>query len=160
KRLAEHDGVRMKLAEMATRLEAARRLTYYAAWCKDQGRRYTHEAAMAKLFASEASEFITREALQLHGGYGYSTEFPVERIYRDQRLMSIGEGANEILRLLIGSHVTADEDAAAAELCFIRYARYQPVSSNTSSSRVVLASGKRWTSAANRHHWLVSFNSY
>ncbi|HOA23491.1 MAG TPA: acyl-CoA dehydrogenase family protein [Aggregatilineales bacterium] len=108
KRLAEHDGVRMKLAEMATRLEAARRLTYYAAWCKDQGRRYTHEAAMAKLFASEASEFITREALQLHGGYGYSTEFPVERIYRDQRLMSIGEGANEILRLLIGSHVTAD----------------------------------------------------
>ncbi len=108
KRLAEHDGVRMKLAEMSTRLEAARRLTYYAAWCKDQGRRYSYEAAMAKLFASEASEFIVREALQLHGGYGYSTEFPVERIYRDQRLMSIGEGANEVLRLLIGSHVTAD----------------------------------------------------
>lgn len=105
RRLADHDGVRMKLADMATQLEAARRLTYYAAWCKDQGRRYTHEAAMAKLFASEAAEFIAREAVQLHGGYGYSTEFPVERIYRDQRLMSIGEGANDVLRLVIGSRV-------------------------------------------------------
>lgn len=105
--LAGHDGVKVKLADMATRLEAARRMTYYAAWCKDQGRGYTKEAAMAKLFASEASEFVAREAIQLHGGYGYSTEFPVERIYRDQRLMSIGEGANDVLRLVIGGRVAS-----------------------------------------------------
>ena len=108
KRLVEHEGVQFKLADMATRLEAARRMTYYAAWCKDQGRNYTQEAAIAKLFASEASEFIAREAIQIHGGYGYSTEFPVERIYRDQRLMSIGEGANEILRLVIAGRLAAD----------------------------------------------------
>ncbi|HLV44017.1 MAG TPA: acyl-CoA dehydrogenase family protein, partial [Aggregatilineales bacterium] len=105
--LADHDGVKLKLADMATRLEAARQMTYYAAWCKDQGRGYTKEAAMAKLFASEASEFVAREAVQLHGGYGYSTEFAVERIYRDQRLMSIGEGANDVLRLVIGSRVAS-----------------------------------------------------
>lgn len=104
--LIDHQGVRFKLADMATRLEAARRLTYYAAWLKDQGQRYTQAAAMAKLFASDAAEFISREAVQLHGGYGYSTEFPVERIYRDQRLMSIGEGANEVLKMVIAGHLT------------------------------------------------------
>lgn len=103
--LAEREGVQIKIADMATRVEYARWLTYYAAWLKEQGREYTKEAAMAKLTASEAAEFVSREALQLHGGYGYSTEFPIERIYRDQRLMSIGEGANEVLRLVIGRRV-------------------------------------------------------
>lgn len=105
KALAEHQAIQIKIADMATRLEAARQMTYFAAWRKDQRAGFTREAAMAKLFASEASEFIAREAIQIHGGYGYSTEFPVERIYRDQRLMSIGEGANEILRLVIARGV-------------------------------------------------------
>lgn len=103
--LSKREGVQMKIAEMATRVEYARWLTYYAAWVKEQGRDYTKEAAMAKLTASETAEFVAREAIQLHGGYGYSTEFPVERIYRDQRLMSIGEGTNEVLKLVIGRRV-------------------------------------------------------
>lgn len=103
--LAQRDAVQMKIAEMATRVEYARWLTYYAAWVRDQGRDFTKEAAMAKLTASETAEFVAFNAVQLHGGYGYSTEFPVERIYRDQRLMSIGEGANEVLKLVIGRRV-------------------------------------------------------
>jgi alkylation response protein AidB-like acyl-CoA dehydrogenase len=105
KKLYEHQGVQFKIADMASRLEAARMMTYYAAWVKDQGRSFTREAGMAKLLASEASELVAYEAIQLHGGYGYSTEFPVERIYRDQRLMTIGEGANEILRMVIARRV-------------------------------------------------------
>jgi alkylation response protein AidB-like acyl-CoA dehydrogenase len=105
KPLARHEGVQMKVAEMAAGVESARWLTYYAAWLKDQGRDFTREAAMAKLTASETSEFVSYQAIQLHGGYGYSTEFPVERIYRDQRLMSIGEGANEVLKLVIARRV-------------------------------------------------------
>lgn len=104
-KLAQHEAVQFKIAEMATRIEYSRWLTYYAAWVKDQGRDFSREAAMAKLTASETSEFCAYEAIQLHGGYGYSTEFPVERIYRDQRLMSIGEGANEILKLVIARRV-------------------------------------------------------
>lgn len=106
-KLAEHQAVQFKIADMATRLESARLMTYYAAWRKDQGLNFTKEAAMAKLLASEAAEFAAREAIQIHGGYGYSTEFPLERIYRDQRLMSIGEGANEILRIVIARQIVA-----------------------------------------------------
>ncbi len=105
KRLADHQAVQFKVADMAARLESARMMTYYAAWLKDQGRSFTKQAGIAKLIASEASEFIAYEAIQVHGGYGYSTEFPVERIYRDQRLMTIGEGANEILRMVIARQV-------------------------------------------------------
>lgn len=105
--LAHHQAVQMKIADMATRIEYARWLTYYAAWVKDQGKNFTKEAAMAKLTASETAEFAAFEAIQIHGGYGYSTEFPLERIYRDQRLMSIGEGSNEILRLVIARRVLA-----------------------------------------------------
>jgi len=105
KKLYEHQGVQFKIADMASRLEAARMMTYYAAWQKDKGINFTKIAGMAKLLASEASEFCAYEAIQLHGGYGYSTEFPVERIYRDQRLMTIGEGANEILRMVIARRV-------------------------------------------------------
>jgi alkylation response protein AidB-like acyl-CoA dehydrogenase len=103
--LAHHQAVQFKIADMATRIEYSRWLTNYAAWVKDQGRDFSKEAAMAKLTASETAEFAAFEAIQLHGGYGYSTEFPVERIYRDQRLMSIGEGSNEILRLVIARRV-------------------------------------------------------
>lgn len=107
-KLADHQSIQHKIAEMHSRIEAARLLTYYAAWQKDLGIDFTRAAAVAKLTASETSEFVAYHAIQFHGGYGYSTEFVVERIYRDQRLMSIGEGANEILRNIIGRSVTAE----------------------------------------------------
>jgi butyryl-CoA dehydrogenase len=105
--IAQHQAIQEKLAGAATMIDAARLLVYRAAWQKWQGKPFGKEAAMAKLFASEAAEQVCFEAMQIHGGYGYSSEFPVERIYRDQRLMSIGEGANEILRLVIARHVLA-----------------------------------------------------
>jgi alkylation response protein AidB-like acyl-CoA dehydrogenase len=90
---------------MSTELEAARLLVYRAAWLKDQGQPFSKEAAMAKLFASETAERVAYKAIQIHGGYGYSAEFPVERIYRDQRLLTIGEGTSEILRMVIARRV-------------------------------------------------------
>ncbi|MCA9947779.1 MAG: acyl-CoA dehydrogenase, partial [Anaerolineales bacterium] len=78
---------------------------YWAAWRKDQGLSYAKEAGMAKLMATEMSERVTRNAIQIHGGFGYSREFEVERMYRDTRLMSIGEGTSEILRMVIGRHL-------------------------------------------------------
>jgi len=83
----------------------ARLGVYHAAWLKDSGRPYTTEAGMAKLFASEMAERVTRNAIQIHGGYGYSREYPVERMYRDTRLMTIGEGTSEIQRLVIARRV-------------------------------------------------------
>jgi alkylation response protein AidB-like acyl-CoA dehydrogenase len=80
-------------------------LVYRAAWLKDQGANFGKEAAMAKLFASETAERVAFKAIQIHGGYGYSAEFPVERIYRDQRLLTIGEGTSEILRTVIARRV-------------------------------------------------------
>ncbi len=103
----EHQAIRFKLVDMATRLEAARWLIYRAAWLKDQGQPYTLAGAMAKLTATEAAEFVTREAIQIHGGYGYSREYEVERMYRDARLMSIGEGTTEIMKFVIGKHLGA-----------------------------------------------------
>lgn len=99
--IAEFQAIQIKLADMATELEAARLLTYRAATLKDAGRPYGKAAAMAKLFASEAAERICYQAIQIHGGAGYSREYPVERIYRDNRLLTIGEGTSEILRTLI-----------------------------------------------------------
>ncbi len=90
---------------MATQIEAARALLYKAAWLKEQERPYTMEAAMAKLFATEMAEKVCRNAIQVHGGYGYSREYPVERLYRDARLMTIGEGTSEIQRLVIARQV-------------------------------------------------------
>lgn len=107
KPLAEHQAIQFKLADMATTLEAARWLVYRAAWTRDQGLPFTQIAAQAKLFATEIAEKVCFEAIQIHGGYGYSREYPVERIYRDNRLMAIGEGASEIQRLVIGRLVTA-----------------------------------------------------
>jgi alkylation response protein AidB-like acyl-CoA dehydrogenase len=89
------------LADAATQIQSARLMVYYAAWLKEQARDYTQAAAMAKLFATEMAEKVCRDAIQIHGGYGYSREFPVERIYRDARLMTIGEGTSEIQRLVI-----------------------------------------------------------
>ncbi|MDQ3396899.1 MAG: acyl-CoA dehydrogenase family protein [Deinococcota bacterium] len=106
--IKDFQGVSFKLADMATRLEAARLLTYRAAWLKDQGRRVTMEASMAKLFASEASAFITHGAVQIFGGYGYSSDYPVERYFRDARVTEIYEGTSEIQRLVIGRQLYQD----------------------------------------------------
>jgi alkylation response protein AidB-like acyl-CoA dehydrogenase len=89
------------LADAETQLSAARLLVWQAAWNKDHGKPFAKEAAMAKLFATEVAEEVCRNAIQIHGGYGYSSEFPVERIYRDARLMTIGEGTSEIMRMVI-----------------------------------------------------------
>ena len=94
--ICEHQAIRMKLSEMKVELEAARQLTYYAASLKDSGKRCDLEAGMAKVKAAKAVEFITREAMQVLGGYGYSKEFPVERFWRDGRVISIFEGTSEI----------------------------------------------------------------
>jgi alkylation response protein AidB-like acyl-CoA dehydrogenase len=99
--ISEFQAIQHKLADMATALEAARLLTYKAAARKDAGRRVTTESAMAKLFASEAAVDICNEALQIHGGYGFIKDYPVEKFYRDVKLMTIGEGTSEIQRLVI-----------------------------------------------------------
>lgn len=103
--IAGFQAIQFKLADMSTQLDASRLLIYRAAALKDAGRPFSREAAQAKLFASEAAEKICFEAIQIHGGYGYSREYPVERYYRDQRLMSIGEGTSEILRTVIARRV-------------------------------------------------------
>jgi len=103
--IANYQAVQWMLADAATEMEAARLLVYRAASLKDNGRPFTKEAAMAKLFATEMSERVCRNAIQIHGGYGYSREFEVERIYRDTRLMTIGEGTSEIQRLVIARHI-------------------------------------------------------
>jgi alkylation response protein AidB-like acyl-CoA dehydrogenase len=104
KPIGAYESVSNMIADMAVGLDAARLLVYRAAWLKDQGRPYSREAAIAKLYASEVGEKTCRDAIQVFGGYGYSQEFPVERMYRDQRLLTIGEGTSEILRVVIGRH--------------------------------------------------------
>lgn len=105
--IARHQAIQFKLADMATKLEAARLLTHSAAAKLDRGERADVEAGMAKLFASEAALEITTEAMRIHGGVGYTTELPVERYYRDAPLMIIGEGTNEIQRLVIARGLLA-----------------------------------------------------
>ena len=107
--IAEFQATQFKLSNMATEIELARTMIYKAAWLKDQGRPYNKEAAMAKLFATEMAERVCYDAIQIHGGYGYSREYHVERMYRDARLMTIGEGTSEIQRLVIARHVLASE---------------------------------------------------
>jgi len=99
--ISEFQGIQWKLADMATEIEAARLLTYQAARLKDSGRQVTREASMAKLFASETAVRVSGEALQIHGGYGFLKDYPVEKFYRDARLCTIGEGTSEIQRLVI-----------------------------------------------------------
>jgi len=103
--IGDFQAIQFKLANMALEIELARNLLYKAAWLKDQGRPFSKEAAMAKLYASEMAERVCYDAIQIHGGNGYSRAYPVERMYRDARLMTIGEGTSEILRLVIGRHV-------------------------------------------------------
>ncbi|MYB24315.1 MAG: acyl-CoA dehydrogenase [Acidimicrobiia bacterium] len=107
KPIFEHQAVRFMLAEMATKLHAARLMTSDAARRYDEGHRIDLEAGMAKLFASEAAHQIATDAMRIHGGYGYTTEYPVERYYRDVPLMIIGEGTNEIQRLVIARQLLA-----------------------------------------------------
>ena len=101
--LAELEAIQFKIADMAMEVQASRLLTYHAAWTKDQGQRYTKEAAMAKLHASEACTRAAHMAVQVHGGYGYLRDFPVERLYRDARITEIYEGTSEIQRIVISS---------------------------------------------------------
>jgi alkylation response protein AidB-like acyl-CoA dehydrogenase len=108
KLIGAYESVSNMIADMAVGLEAARLLVYQAAWLKDQGRQYSREAAIAKLYASEVGEKICRDAIQVLGGYGYSSEYPLERIYRDQRLLTIGEGTSEILRVVIGRQILGE----------------------------------------------------
>jgi len=103
--ISDFQGIQFMLADMATEIEAARHLVYHAAWLKEQGKPYAKEASMAKLFASEAAMRITTKAVQVHGGYGYTTEYPVERMMRDAKICEIGEGTSEIQRLVIARHV-------------------------------------------------------
>jgi alkylation response protein AidB-like acyl-CoA dehydrogenase len=102
KPIAEHQAIEFKLADMGTQVEAARLLTMRAARLKDAGERSDLEAGMAKLFASEAGRFCVEESLRIHGGYGYSKEYEIERLYRDAPLLLIGEGTSEIQRMVIG----------------------------------------------------------
>ena len=103
--IANFQAIQWMLADAATEIEAARLMVYKAAWLKGLGRPYSQMASMAKLFATEVSEHVCRNAIQIHGGYGYSSEFEVERMYRDTRLMTIGEGTSEIQRLVIARHL-------------------------------------------------------
>jgi len=99
--IGEFQAVQFMLADMALRTDAARMLTYRAAWLKDHGHPYKKEASMAKLYASEAATWVTTKAVQVHGGYGYIKDYPVERMFRDAKLCEIGEGTSEIQRLVI-----------------------------------------------------------
>jgi len=115
KRIAEFQAIQWKLADMATEIDAARLLTYRAAWLKQQGRPHTVEGAKAKLFASEMARRQTGEAIQILGGYGYTKEFPVERYYRDAKITEIYEGTSEIQRLVIARSVLGLQQRALAQ---------------------------------------------
>ncbi len=103
--IANFQAIQWMLADAAVEIEAARLMVLQAAYLKAHGRPFTTAAAMAKLFATEMAERVCRNAIQIHGGYGYSREYPVERIYRDARLMTIGEGSSEIIRLVIARNI-------------------------------------------------------
>ena len=113
KEIHKFQAVGFKLADMATDIEAAKLLTFHAAWMKDQGKDVTKAAAMAKLFASEAAMRITTEAIQVHGGYGYVKEYDVERFFRDAKVLEIGEGTSEIQRIIIARELVKTFSKAA-----------------------------------------------
>lgn len=108
-KISKFQGLRWIIADMATELEAARQLMLSAAALKDSGEKFTAQASMAKLFASEMVNRVTAKALQLHGGYGYVTDYPVERFYRDARVFTIYEGTSEIQRMVIANHIFKDK---------------------------------------------------
>jgi alkylation response protein AidB-like acyl-CoA dehydrogenase len=103
--IADFQAIQFKLSDMATQIEAARLLTYHAAALKDAGRKVTKESSMAKLFASEISVKVCEEAIQIHGGYGYTKDYPPEKFWRDSKLCTIGEGTSEIQRLIIAKQI-------------------------------------------------------
>ena len=105
KPIASFQAIQFRLADMATEIEAGRALVYRAAWLKDQGRPFAREAAMAKLFTGELSHRVANWALQIHGGYGYMEESAISRLYRDQKILEIGEGTNEVQRMVIARHL-------------------------------------------------------
>ena len=105
KPIASFQAIRFKLADMATEIEAGRALVLKAAWLKDQGRPFAREAAMAKLYTGELSNRVANAALQIHGGFGYMEESAVSRLYRDQKILEIGEGTNEVQRMVIARHL-------------------------------------------------------
>ena len=105
KPIAEFQAIQFKLADMATKIDAARLLMYRAAWMKDNGKKTTKESSMAKLFASEVSVNVCEEAIQIHGGYGYTKDYPAEKYWRDSKLCTIGEGTSEIQRIIIAREV-------------------------------------------------------
>ena len=105
RKIASFQATQFKLADMATEIEAGRGLVYKSAWLKDRGRPFAQEAAMAKLYTGELARRVVNEALQIHGGYGYMEEFPIARFYRDQKVLEIGEGTNEVQRLVIARHL-------------------------------------------------------
>jgi len=121
RRIAGFQAIQWKLADMATEIDAARLLTYRAAWLKQRGRPHTAEGAKAKLFASEMARRQTAEAIQILGGYGYTKEYPVERYYRDAKVTEIYEGTSEIQRLVIARSILG------------RQLREEPVSQGTHS---------------------------
>jgi alkylation response protein AidB-like acyl-CoA dehydrogenase len=106
--LTKHQAIQWMIADAATQIEAARLMIYHAAWLKDSGEPFSKEASIAKLYASEMGEQVCRNAIQIHGAYGYSSEYPIERMYRDVRLMTIGEGTSEIQRMVIAKRVLAE----------------------------------------------------
>jgi alkylation response protein AidB-like acyl-CoA dehydrogenase len=105
KPISSFQAIQFKLADMATEIEAARGLVYKAAWLKDQGRPFAQAAAMAKLYTGELAHRVANHALQIHGGYGYMDEYAISRFYRDQKVLEIGEGTNEVQRLVIARHL-------------------------------------------------------
>jgi alkylation response protein AidB-like acyl-CoA dehydrogenase len=115
--ISDFQLIQKKLVDMSIALDAARFLTYRAAWLLNQGRRVTKESAMAKLFASEAAVQIANEALQVHGGYGFIKDYPVEKFYRDIKLCTIGEGTSEIQTLVIARELLSSHDQLTTECC-------------------------------------------
>jgi short/branched chain acyl-CoA dehydrogenase len=105
KPIAEFQAIQFQLADMATEIDAGRQLVYRAAWLKDQGRPFALEAAQAKLFTGLLSNRVVNSALQIHGGYGFMEEFAISRLYRDQKILEIGEGTNEVQRMVIARHL-------------------------------------------------------
>jgi short-chain 2-methylacyl-CoA dehydrogenase len=105
KPISTFQAIQFKLADMATEIEAARGLVYKAAWLKDQGRPFAQGAAMAKLYTGELAHRVANHALQIHGGYGFMDEYAISRLYRDQKVLEIGEGTNEVQRLVIARHL-------------------------------------------------------
>ena len=105
KAIAEFQAIQFQLADMATEIDAGRQLVYRAAWLKDQGRDFALAAAQAKLFTGILSNKVVNSALQIHGGYGFMEEFAISRLYRDQKILEIGEGTNEVQRMVIAKHL-------------------------------------------------------